>query len=105
MHIDRVQASQNLHTLLCLVIATLDHHERATAAHPLRIGIRLILRRAKGYERLHQLCSRVRDVPLGGRVVGRAALRVMQRQMDITPCKAVREQRLDHTLRLRARVI
>jgi hypothetical protein len=48
MHIDRVQASQNLHTLLCLVIAPLDHHERATAAHPLRIGRRLILRRAKG---------------------------------------------------------
>jgi hypothetical protein len=64
--VDRVQPSENLHATFSPVIATLDHHERTASAHPLSIGVRLIIRNAKVYERIHEVGSLVCRVPLDG---------------------------------------
>jgi hypothetical protein len=103
--VDRVQALQDRHATLRPLIATLDHHECATAMNPFRIGVGFLIRDAHVGERLQQVCSCISGVPLDGRVFGLAALGVVQSQMDIAPCKAVRDQLLHHTLSVCARVI
>ena len=105
MHINRVQPSQNLHATLSPVIATLDHHERAASAHPLSIGVRLIMRNTEVCERLKKVFSLICGVPLDGRALGRAALSVIKSEMNIALCKAILDQLLHHTLSVRERVI
>jgi hypothetical protein len=103
--IDRMQASQNLHTTLLPVIATLDHHECAASMDPLRIGVRLIIRHTEVGECLNQMCTLIGGVPLDGCGGGGAALGVIQSEMDITARKTIRDQLLHHLLSVRARVI
>ena len=98
MHIDRVQPSQNLHATLSPLIAALDYHERAASVYSLRIGVRFIMRHTQVCERIKKVFSFIGGVPLNGRALGRATLRVIKSEMDIVPCKAVLEQLLHHTL-------
>jgi hypothetical protein len=59
VYIDRVQASQNLHTTLSPVITTLDHHECAVSTYSFRIGLSLVIRDAEVYECIKKVCSLV----------------------------------------------
>ncbi len=105
VHIDRVQASEDLHPTLRLVIATLDHHEGAASTDPLRIGVGLVRRDAEVGQRRKQGGSLVGGVPLDGCGVGRMARGVPKREMHITACKTVLDELLHDMLRVCKRLI
>src|SRR5262249_19595412 len=59
MDIDRVEASENLHTALSPVIAALNHHECAASPCPLSIGVGFIIRDTEVCKCINQVCSLV----------------------------------------------